>query len=58
MSLIEFENGKPIINLGELDKIKCKCGHSMMCHYFCEGCCDRSMCWCGKFEQAEATNDR
>lgn len=39
------------IQLAEFEKVLCKCGHSIMCHDWCEGCCDRSMCGCNKFEQ-------
>lgn len=38
------------IDLAKLERVLCKCGHSIMNHYWCEGCCDRSGCGCKKFE--------
>lgn len=38
------------INIERLASVLCKCGHPLGTHYFGEGCCDRHLCWCEKFE--------
>ena len=41
---------QPAIDIVALSWARCNCGHSMMTHRDGDGCCDRSMCNCKKFE--------
>lgn len=51
MSIFEIRDGQVVLNLEEVTSVPCKCGHTLLHHYFAEGCCDGSRCDCLKFEQ-------
>ena len=49
---------QPAIDIVALSWARCNCGHSMMTHRDGDGCCDRSMCNCKKFEPQQPETEQ